>query len=166
MIQNFRVDKLAGQRAYNTQYGQMVAFVVDITGDDQTHYEQVEISQKPTTPPITEAQILYGDVLQTQYGMKFKKEMKQEGQPTTPATTPAPQAPPANETPQTLSTQDLKDAQIARSVAIKHYDGTDIDWEELKDIEKYVLTGEVLKNELDEALEDEEEDKKKQNEPF
>jgi hypothetical protein len=62
-------------RNYDTKFGPMVSYKLKLEGVE----EPVELGQKATSPAPQAGQMLNGNIENTQYGKKFKKEYAQQG---------------------------------------------------------------------------------------
>lgn len=70
----FTVKRVAGSKEWESKFGPMVSYTVDLTGPDGKMVGGVEINQKPSTPAPSEGQSLEGRLEETKFGLKFKKE--------------------------------------------------------------------------------------------
>lgn len=82
---------------WTSQYGDMVTYYVKLEGEDD---EAIQLNKKQESPTPEEGQTLFGDIVETEFGRRFKSQKK----PFTPSG-------------YQKSPQDKED--IARAVAIK-----------------------------------------------
>lgn len=76
MSATYKVQTVAEQRTFNSRDGDktFVSYKIDVT--DGTSVQRVELVQVPTTPAPQVGDELHGNITQSQYGLRFRKERK------------------------------------------------------------------------------------------
>ena len=76
---SYTVTSVNGSRDWDSKYGPMKSYKVNLKGPDGNVTNDVEVSQKSTTAAPTQGQVLEGAIEAGNYGPKFKKAQKPMG---------------------------------------------------------------------------------------
>ena len=68
-MSSFTVTGVGSPRTFQTKYGEMTSYPVGVEGEGE-----VEVTRKPTSPPPRVGETLIGEIVDSPYGKKFKRE--------------------------------------------------------------------------------------------